>query len=623
MPASSRTTILAAALAAAASLPAGAALQPMSEAPLAGEAELQCRFGEDNSTECVSTYRYTILTPAGRDVVSRIDRSYPETDSLEVLRAELIQPGEPPAPLADEQIDTRMAPNPDQGFLRFKQTSLAFRNLRVGSTIVFTLRERSAGIAQATQFHYRLNLTPAQVRQDRFRAEFSAGRPMVWRAEAMDDYRIEASPDARRITVALKTTPYYHAYVNESDNGYLRRPPRLEIGSAAGLQDYFGPFAARYNEILSAPLPPAAAQAVQAQRGKTPQQAVAGLMRHIHERYRYLADWRGSERGFIPFTLDEIERRGYGDCKDLTVLLTAMLRAAGIAAEPALVVRGAVAPSVLLPGMAAPNHSVVRARVQGKTWWLDPTNPVFVPDFIMPDIQQRWAFVMDAQGRMRREDIPLERPMPSFAATRRERFLQDGQAEVRASVDLAGMAAVQLSLGDRQAGTTAMDQVLCRSFAPENRDCSLHRPASGFVMPPVYRIDATLVDLQALERAGARYVRTQSALAEDWEFFARYRRTGQLADIYLGAPEVLSHDVTLTGATIDAPALHCRVRSPWIDVDLEGAPAGSDYRYRYRSLRKVGWFSHADITSEAFGQAIEQGRKCVASLRMTVAPPDR
>lgn len=213
--------------------------------------------------------------------------------------------------------------------------------------------------------------------------------------------------------------------------------------------------------------------------------------------------------------------------------------------------------------------------------------------------------------------------MPSFAATRRERFLQDGQAEVRASVDLAGMAAVQLSLGDRQAGTTAMDQVLCRSFAPENRDCSLRRPASGFVMPPVYRIDATLVDLQALERAGAGYVRTQSALAEDWEFFARYRRTGQLADIYLGAPEVLSHDVTLTGATIDAPALRCRVRSPWIDVDLEGAPAGSDYRYRYRSLRKVGWFSHADITSEAFGQAIEQGRKCVASLRMTVAPPDR
>ena len=31
----------------------------------------------------------------------------------------------------------------------------------------------------------------------------------------------------------LKATPYYYAYVNESDKGYLRQSPRLEIGSSA------------------------------------------------------------------------------------------------------------------------------------------------------------------------------------------------------------------------------------------------------------------------------------------------------------------------------------------------------------------------------------------------------
>ena len=112
-----RTPILAAFLAAT-SLPAAAALQPVSEAPLAGDVEFQCRFGQDNSTECLSTYRYTILTLSGRDLISRVDRSYAENDSLEVVRAEVIQPGEKPVALDAAQIDTRMAPNPEQGFLR-------------------------------------------------------------------------------------------------------------------------------------------------------------------------------------------------------------------------------------------------------------------------------------------------------------------------------------------------------------------------------------------------------------------------------------------------------------------------------------------------------------------------
>lgn len=616
----SRVLILAFALVAA-SQPAGAALQPVSEAPLSREVEIQCRFDKDNSTECLSTYRYTILTLAGRELVSRIDRSYAENDTLEVERAELIQPGEKPVPLTEAEIDTRMAPNPDQGFLRQKQTSLAFPNLRVGSTIVYALRERFAGIPFATQFHYTLDLPPVPVRQDRFRAEFSADRPLAWRAQAMGAYRIEASSDGKKLEVGLKTAPYYLAYVNESSQGYLRQSPRLEIGSSTELQDYLGPFAARYNEILAATLPDGAARAVSAARGKAPRQAVADLMRYINERYRYLGDWRASERGFIPFSLDEIARRGYGDCKDLSILLTAMLRGAGIQAEPALVARGTVAPETLLPGFHAPNHAIVRAEVDGATWWLDPTNPVFLPGFTMPDIQQRWAFVMDTQGRLRREDIPLESPSRGIAVTRHEHFAHNGQAEIRASVNMTGMAAVVLSMRDLQNGATTMDQSLCQGFAAENRDCHLQRKPGDFVVPKTYRIDARLVDMRALERMGNQYVRTPGHLAETWEFFARYRQTGQMADIYLGTPETTSSDVMLSGGKIDVPALHCEVRSPWMDVDLDSKPVDSGYSYRYTAVRKVSWFTHADISSGEFGKVIEQGRRCVERLRMAVSVP--
>lgn len=623
MPVFPRLHLLVAAFLATASLPAHAAWQPISEAPLAGEVEFQCRFGRDNSTECVNTYRYTILTLAGRDMVSRIDRSFPENDSVTIEQAAVIQPGEQPVPLLPEQIDTRMAPNPAMGFLRMKQTSMAFPNLRIGSTVVYTIREHRAGTPHATQFHYRLSLPPQAVRQDRFRAEFSADRPMVWRAEAMDAYRIEASPDARHITVELKAAPHYYALVGEPQMGHLRQYPRLEVGSSAELQDYFGPFVTQYNDIVSKPLPTAAAEAVAAQAGKDPEQVVAALMRHIHERYRYLGDWRSSERGYIPFALDEIESRGYGDCKDFTVLLAAMLRASGIAAEPALVMRGSVVPNLLLPGLLAPNHAVVRAEVQGKTWWLDPTNPVFVPGFTMPDIQQRWALVMDTQGQMRREDIPLEGPTTGGAAvTQRALFRKDGLADVTASSEISPMMAAHLGISDQKRGHTVTDQRLCASFALENRDCHVQRADSDFLIPPTYRVDAALVDLRPLERAGSALVHKPHP-GRVWEFFARYRQTDQVTDIYMGSPETKSLDMTLAGGKVNAPPLHCQVRSPWIDVDVDGKRMGQDYQYQYRSVRKVAWFSHADITSAAFGRAIEQGRKCAESLRMAVKLPTK
>lgn len=123
-----------------------------------------------------------------------------------------------------------------------------------------------------------------------------------------------------------------------------------------------------------------------------------------------MGDWRGSERGYIPFSLSEIEEHGYGDCKDLAILLTAMLKASGIKAQPAWIKRGVFAPTLLIPGIKAPNHAIVWAEFNGKTWWLDPTNPVFTPGRTMSDLQEPWVFVADETGQVKQETIPPETP---------------------------------------------------------------------------------------------------------------------------------------------------------------------------------------------------------------------
>lgn len=65
----------------------------MAEAALANESELHCHFNRDASTDCTTTYRYTILQPSGREILSRIDFNYAEGDGFEVLHAESTQPG--------------------------------------------------------------------------------------------------------------------------------------------------------------------------------------------------------------------------------------------------------------------------------------------------------------------------------------------------------------------------------------------------------------------------------------------------------------------------------------------------------------------------------------------------
>ena len=142
-----------------------AALQPLAEAPLANDTELHCHFNRDASTDCTTTYRYTILKPNGREMLSRIDFDYSEGDTFEVISAQSTQPGAKPVALAATQIDTRSAPNPDQGFSRDKQTSLAFPNLRVGTQIRYTVRQHYQAKPLMTQFHYVLKFGPSSARR--------------------------------------------------------------------------------------------------------------------------------------------------------------------------------------------------------------------------------------------------------------------------------------------------------------------------------------------------------------------------------------------------------------------------------------------------------------------------
>jgi tetratricopeptide (TPR) repeat protein len=121
------------------------------------------------------------------------------------------------------------------------------------------------------------------------------------------------------------------------------------------------------------------AEAVQAEarrlaEGRAPAAAVLAAIRFVQSEVRYLAVDFGHGAGMLPNGAGTVLRRRFGDCKDKTVLLTALLRVLGVEASPFLVAanwREAVAR--LQPSTAVFSHVIVTFQFDGQRHFVDPT----------------------------------------------------------------------------------------------------------------------------------------------------------------------------------------------------------------------------------------------------------
>ena len=93
----------------------------------------------------------------------------------------------------------------------------------------------------------------------------------------------------------------------------------------------------------------------------------------VQNRVRYVALLMG-QGGYVPASAESTWSRRFGDCKAKTALLAGILRELGIDAEPVLVntSAGDVLPD-RLPMLGVFDHVLVRAKLGGKTYWLDGT----------------------------------------------------------------------------------------------------------------------------------------------------------------------------------------------------------------------------------------------------------
>ena len=136
-----------------------------------------------------------------------------------------------------------------------------------------------------------------------------------------------------------------------------------------------------------------------AARSQDPKVRAFEALRLVEDKTRYFFVGIG-DGGYVPAQADLTWTRKFGDCKGKTALLLAILKELKVEAEPALVsLGGGDGMNERLPSLAAFNHVIVRATIDGKTYWLDGTRTGDRSglDVLRPP-PHRWALPVRAAG---------------------------------------------------------------------------------------------------------------------------------------------------------------------------------------------------------------------------------
>ncbi len=184
-------------------------------------------------------------------------------------------------------------------------------------------------------------------------------------------------------------------------------PARFAWGRIAEFSDFktWGAVSRRFDPIFSeaaqlAPDSPIKEEAarIAAAYGNDLERAQAALD-FVQQQVRYV--YVGLNGGnFTPASADTTWERRYGDCKGKTILLMAMLDEMGIEAQPVLVSNAGADDGLneRLPTPGLFDHVLVRAYIDGESYWMDGTMPEVVIADVDPIIPYRWVLPISASG---------------------------------------------------------------------------------------------------------------------------------------------------------------------------------------------------------------------------------
>lgn len=225
---------------------------------------------------------------------------------------------------------------------------------------------------------------------------FSENGAVAGKTEIVDGRRIER---------------WVHANPEPTTRGLESTRPLFAVSSILSW-DAFGTWVGSLNEKPTDPSPEivALAQKLTAQKS-TEQERIAALYAFVATKVRYVALSFGLGR-LQPHTASAVLHNAYGDCKDQTALLSALLRASGFKAYAVLTTPGAGVLVREVPGPDQFRHEFAAVDTKAGLLFLDTSMGPVAPGVLAMGIRGRSALLVGEKGASL-IDIPAKGPVPN------------------------------------------------------------------------------------------------------------------------------------------------------------------------------------------------------------------
>lgn len=219
------------------------------------------------------------------------------------------------------------------------------------------------------------------------------------------------SPNRKHIQITSASS-LYRKIVDEPYSA-ISAPshPTLFLSSETSWQSFSAPLSAQYEHNLTSSLPKEFEAIVEKAKIKIDRfDQVEFVMNELQTLIHYVGIWQTIRGRYFPRSLSEIATTRFGDCKDYSLATTAILRRLGLDVTPAWT---SVQPQTTesetshrptlvqfhppLPGLFF-NHAIVKWSFEGKTYWLDPTNPISYSRGVPPQLAGTYALPLKRDG---------------------------------------------------------------------------------------------------------------------------------------------------------------------------------------------------------------------------------
>lgn len=372
------------------------------------------RFENDGTGEREHIARIAVHTAAGVQALGELTFGYNSANEQITIKYVRVQKPDGKVITADASAVKELTPSITRDapvYTDFKEKRVTVPSLQPGDTLEYDVDTRLATPLAEGEFWYAQNfLKGAIILDETLEVNLPDGRA-VKLASPGGEYK--TAHDNGRVIYSWKHSQLTHPSQEDQQkqDDSASKPPDVQFTTFKTWDDV-AQWYAKLEQGRTDPTPEIRAKVAELTKGKTAELAkIQPLYDYVSKDIRYVSLSFGLGR-YQPHSAGEVFANKYGDCKDKATLLAAMMRAAGISSDVALIpATGKLDES--MPSPSQFDHVITAVPETGNLIWMDSTAEVAPFRMLIASLRDKSALLVAPDGKGRIVRTPADPPFLS------------------------------------------------------------------------------------------------------------------------------------------------------------------------------------------------------------------